>query len=310
MKISIVIPTYNEEENIEMVYGEVTKMFRNDLPAYDYDIIFIDNHSKDKTQNLITELYGKDPEHIKAIFNARNFGQRRSHFYGLTQADGDCAVLLHADLQNPLSAVVEFVRKWEQGAKVVIGVYDGSLENPILTFLRTCYYKVMKTISNVEQIEHFSDFELLDKSFLDVLRKLDDPSPYLRGIVSELGFNMEIVHYVKNDRRHGKSSANFFVLYDFAMNGITSYSSGILRAATVFGFILSLISFLIAVVTFVRKIFYWNEFQIGIAAISTGLFFMMSVVLFFIGLLGEYIININVRIMHRPLVVEEKRLGF
>lgn len=309
-KISIVIPTYNEHENINIAYQEVTKLFAEHLSKYDYDIIFIDNCSTDDSRVLIRHLAETDPAHVKAIFNARNFGQGRSHFYGLTQADGDCAVLLHADLQNPPEVILEFVKHWEEGAKVVIGIKDNSKENPILFFLRTCYYKVMAKISEVEQIQHFSDFELLDKDFLKVLRDLDDPSPYLRGIISELGFRMERVHYSQNKRERGKTKANFRTLYDFAMNGITSYSKSVLRLATIGGFGLSAISIVIAIITFVKKLLFWDTFDAGIAAISVGVFLLGSVQLFFIGLIGEYILNMNVRILHRPLVIEEERVNF
>ncbi len=309
-KISIVIPTYNEKENINIAYDAVTELFQTKLSAYDYDIIFIDNCSTDISKTLIRQLAAKDPAHVKAIFNARNFGQARSHFYGLTQADGDCAVLLHADLQNPPEVVVEFVKKWEEGAKVVIGIKDDSKENPIMFFLRTCYYKIFAMISDVEQIQHFSDFELLDQDFLQVLRDLGDPSPYLRGIISELGFKMERVHYSQNKREHGKTKANFRTLYDFAMNGITSYSKSILRIATIGGFGLSFISIVIAIITFIRKLLYWNTFDAGIAAIGVGVFVLGSVQLFFIGLLGEYIMGMNVRILNRPLVIEEERINF
>lgn len=309
-KISIVIPTYNEHENINIAYKEVTKLFSEYLGNYDYDIIFIDNCSADNSKVLIRNLAQKDSAHVKAIFNAKNFGQGRSHFYGLTQADGDCAVLLHADLQNPPEVILEFVKHWENGAKVVIGIKDNSKENPFVFFLRTCYYKMMSIISEVEQIQHFSDFELLDSDFLNVLRDLDDPSPYLRGIISELGFKMERVHYSQNKRERGKTKANIRTLYDFAMNGITSYSKSILRLATVSGFGLSLISVIIAIITFVKKLMYWDSFDAGIAAIGVGVFFLGSIQLLFIGLIGEYILNMNVRILHRPLVIEEERINF
>lgn len=307
--ISVVIPTYNEEENVLLAYEEVVKVFRNSLKDYQYEILFVDNDSTDETRNIIRKL-ASDDKKVKAIFNARNFGQARSHFYGLTQAEGDCAILLHADLQNPPEVMVRFVKEWEEGAKVVIGIKDNSKENPILFFLRTCYYKTMKLISEVEQIQHFSDFELLDKDFIKVLRDLHDPSPYLRGIVSELGFKIARVHYNQNKREHGKTKANFRTLYDFAMNGVTSYSKSILRVATIFGSFLSVISIIIAIITLIRKLLYWDTFQVGIAAIGVGVFFLGSIQLFFIGLVGEYILSINTRMLNRPLVIEEERINF
>ena len=218
-------------------------------------------------------------------------------------------MLLHADLQNPLSTVYEFVQCWKNGAKVVIGIKDSSKENKIIFFLRSCYYKFMSEVSEVEQIEHFSDFELLDRDFLEILKDLDDPTPYLRGIVSEFGFKMEKVHYIQEKRENGKSKANFLTLYDFAMNGITSYTKGVLRLATVLGGLLSLISFVMGIITLVRKIMFWDDFQPGIAAVGVGAFFLLAIILFFEGLMGEYILSINSRLLHRPLVIEEERIG-
>jgi glycosyltransferase involved in cell wall biosynthesis len=307
--ITIVIPTYNEEKNIDFSYNEVTKLMRNDLSNYNYEIMYVDNCSIDSTQSLIEGLCRKD-KHVKAIFNARNFGQNRSHFYALTQAMGDCAVLLHADMQNPPSVIKEFVKAWEDGYKVVIGVKEKSKENPVMFFLRTCYYKFMKKTSDVEQIEHFSDFELLDKDFISVLRNLNDPIPYLRGIISELGFKMKRVYYLQNKRIHGKTTAGFLSLYDFGMLGITSYSKFVMRMATIIGTILSFISILVAISTFIMKLIYWDAFPMGSAAIGVGVFFLGSIQLFFIGLLGEYILNMNIRLMNKPLVVEERRINF
>lgn len=307
--ITVVVPTYNEEENIQLVYNAVKKIFAEQLKNYQYELLFIDNDSVDKTRSLIRNLALQD-ERVKAIFNARNFGQARSHFWGLTQAEGDCAVLLHADLQNPPEVMVDFVKEWENGAKVVIGIKDNSKENPILFFFRTCYYKVMKLLSEVEQIQHFSDFELLDRDFLIVLKELHDASPYLRGIVSELGFKMARVHYNQKKREHGKTKANFRTLYDFAMNGITSYSKSVLRIATILGAFLSLCSMVTAIVTIIRKIIYWDSFQTGVAAIGVGVFFLGSIQLLFIGLVGEYVLSINARMLNRPLVIEEERINF
>lgn len=307
--ITIVIPTYNEESNVNIAYEKINEVTAPLRKKYRFELLFVDNDSTDATRQLIKGLCKKD-KRVKAIFNARNFGQARSHFYGLTQAEGDCAVLLHADLQNPPEVILQFISEWEKGSKVVIGIKDNSKENPVLFLLRTVYYKIMSAISDVEQIQHFSDFELLDRDFLNVLRNLHDPSPYLRGIVSELGFKMARVHYSQNRREHGKTTANPRTLYDFAMNGVTSYSKSILRLATVGGFLLSLISIIIAGITFIRKLLYWDSFDMGIAAIGVGVFMLGSVQLFFIGLLGEYILNMNVRILDRPLVIEAERINF
>ena len=249
--ISILIPTYNEEENITLAYQRVTSVMKGLVSKYNYEIVFIDNGSTDKSRDMIRELC-KEDRRVKAIFNAKNFGYSRSHFYGLTQMTGDAVVLVHADLQNPPELIPKFVEKWENGAKVVIGIKNKSRENGIVYFVRGIYYKLMKHMSEVEQIEHFTDFELLDQSFIQVLKTIDDPLPYLRGIVSEMGFGMEKIYYTQDKRTHGKSHANFFKLYDFAMLGITSYSKALMRMSTFVGIGLGGICTLVAFVTFIN----------------------------------------------------------
>ncbi len=307
--ISILVPTYNEEDNIPLVYHRVVAVMEDKLPQYLFEVVFVDNASTDRSRALIQELCAKD-KRIKAIFNAKNFGYSRSHFYGLTQMTGDAVMLVHADLQNPPELIPQFVEKWEQGAKVIIGIKNKSRENGFVYFVRGIYYKIMKHMSEVEQIEHFTDFELLDKSFIQVLRDIDDPVPYLRGIVSELGFGMEKIYYTQDKREHGKSYANFFKLYDFAMLGITSYSKTLMRMATFVGAGLGGICFIVALVTLIKKLLDWNSFSAGAAAATIGVFFLGAVQIFFIGILGEYILSINSRVIRRPLVIEEKRINF
>lgn len=307
--ISILVPTYNEQDNINLVYERITEVMNSKLSNYAYELVYVDNCSTDRSRELIRTLCEKD-HRVKAIFNARNFGYSRSHFYGLTQMTGDAVMLVHADLQNPPELIPDFIKKWEDGAKVIIGIKNKSRENGFVYFIRGIYYKIMKAMSEVEQIEHFTDFELLDQSFIEVLRQIDDPVPYLRGIVSELGFKMEKIYYTQDKREHGKSHANFFKLYDFAMLGITSYSKTLLRMATFIGGGLAGISFLVAVITFIRKLMDWNSFSVGTAATAIGVFFLGSVQLFFIGILGEYVLSINSRVIKRPLVIEEERINF
>ena len=307
--ISILVPTFNEEENIPLVYSHVVSVMEEELSQYKFELVFVDNASTDESRVLIQALCNKD-KRVKAIFNAKNFGYSRSHFYGLTQMTGDAVMLIHADLQNPPELIPKFVEKWEQGAKVIIGIKNKSRENGIVYFIRGIYYKLMKHMSEVEQIEHFTDFELLDQSFIQVLRDIDDPVPYLRGIVSELGFGMEKIYYTQNKREHGKSYANFFKMYDFAMLGITSYSKTMMRMATFIGGGLGGVCFLVALVTFIKKMLYWENFSIGTAATTIGVFFLGAVQLFFIGILGEYILSINSRVIKRPLVIEECRINF
>lgn len=307
--ISILIPTYNEEENITLAYQRVTSVMKGLVSKYNYEIVFIDNGSTDKSRDMIRELC-KEDRRVKAIFNAKNFGYSRSHFYGLTQMTGDAVVLVHADLQNPPELIPKFVEKWENGAKVVIGIKNKSRENGIVYFVRGIYYKLMKHMSEVEQIEHFTDFELLDQSFIQVLKTIDDPLPYLRGIVSEMGFGMEKIYYTQDKRTHGKSHANFFKLYDFAMLGITSYSKALMRMSTFVGIGLGGICTLVAFVTFIKKLLNWDSFSAGAAATVIGIFFLGAVQLFFLGILGEYILSINARVIRRPLVIEERRINF
>lgn len=307
--ISILIPTYNEEENITLAYQRVTSVMKGLVSKYNYEIVFIDNGSTDKSRDMIRELC-KEDRRVKAIFNAKNFGYSRSHFYGLTQMTGDAVVLVHADLQNPPELIPKFVEKWENGAKVVIGIKNKSRENGIVYFVRGIYYKLMKHMSEVEQIEHFTDFELLDQSFIQVLKTIDDPLPYLRGIVSEMGFGMEKIYYTQDKRTHGKSHANFFKLYDFAMLGITSYSKARMRMSTFVGIGLGGICTLVAFVTFIKKLLNWDSFSAGAAATVIGIFFLGAVQLFFLGILGEYILSINARVIRRPLVIEERRTNF
>lgn len=307
--ISIVVPCYNEEENVEALADALREMFKKNLASYQYEIIFIDNDSKDKTREIIRRLCASD-KGIKGIFNAKNFGQFNSPYYAMLQSTGDCTVLMAADFQDPVDMVPGFVKEWESGYKIVIGIKKSSQENKIMYWLRGCYYKLIKKLSNVEQIEQFTGFGLYDKRFIEVLRNLDDPTPFLRGIVAELGFHRKEIPYEQPLRRAGKTSNNFYKLYDAAMLSFTSYTKVGLRLATFLGFISSALSLLVAFIYLVLKLFNWYNFQAGYAPLIIGVFLIGSIQLFFIGLLGEYILNINTRVIHRPLVVEEKRINF
>ena len=307
--ITVVVPTYNEQENIPLVYDRIKRVFSDDLPGYNWELLFIDNFSTDGSRAIITELAEKD-DRIKAIFNARNFGFSRSTYYGLSQAAGDCAVLMYADMQDPPEVIPQFVREWEQGKKIVVGIKRQSRENKLMFLIRKLYYFLLKKICDIEHIEQYNGFGLYDRSFIAVLQELDDPQPYLRGIVAELGFRRGEVIYDQEKREHGKSSFNFLKLYDVAMQGITSYSKLILRLATLLGFGVAIVSLIIAGYTFIYKLLHWDTFPIGNAAISIGVFFLGAVQLFFIGFLGEYVMSINARTMRHPLVIEEKRINF
>lgn len=307
--ISIVVPCYNEEENVEALYEAISEVFKKDLPEYGYELIFIDNDSRDSTRELIRGLCQKD-QGVKGIFNAKNFGQFNSPYYAMLQSTGDATILMAADFQDPVEMIPQYVREWEKGCKIVIGIKKSSKENKIMYWLRSCYYKMIKKLSDVEQIEHFTGFGLYDARFIKVLRELDDPTPFLRGIVAELGFRRKEIPYEQPKRRAGKTSNNFYRLYDAAMLSITSYTKVGLRLATIFGSICSFISIMVALIYLVMKLMYWDRFPAGMAPLLIGMCFLGSVQIFFIGLVGEYILSINARVMKRPLVIEEERINF
>lgn len=307
-KISLLIPTYNEIENVEDLSIAVIKELEK-LPQYDYEIIFIDNNSNDGTRDKLRGMCG-DNNKIKAILNAKNFGQNNSPYYGLTQTTGDCAIMMCADFQDPVEMIPKLIHEWEAGYKIVSAIKTTSKENRVMRFLRTCYYKVIKKFSDVEQIEHFTGFGLYDKSFIEVMRELKDPTPFLRGIVAELGYKRKEIPYEQQKRKAGKSKNNFYSLYDIAMLSFTSYTKIGLRLATFIGFIIAVISMIIAVVYLVLKVIYWDTFTMGMAPVLIGMFMLGAIQMIFLGLLGEYILSMNARIMNRPLVVEEERLNF
>lgn len=308
-KISVLIPCYNEEENVVPISQAVVETLERDLPQYDYELVFIDNDSHDSTRDLLRELCAQNPR-IKAIFNAKNFGQFNSPYYGMLQVTGDCVIEMVADFQDPVELVPQYVKEWENGYKIVIGIKTSSKESRIMYWLRSCYYKMIKKLSDVEQIEHFTGSGLYDREFIEILRNLDDPTPFLRGIVAELGYRRKEIPYEQPQRRAGKTSNNFYKLYDAAMLSITSYTKVGLRLATIFGSVCSAVSMVVALVYLVMKLMYWDRFPAGMAPLLIGMCFLGSIQIFFIGLVGEYILSINSRVMKRPLVVEEERINF
>lgn len=308
-KISVLVPCFNEVENVVPLSMAIIKEFEEKLSNYEYELVFIDNFSTDGTREEIEELCNRN-DCIKAIFNAKNFGQFNSPFYGMCQTTGDCTIAMCADFQDPVDLIPKFVKEWEKGYKIVSAIKNSSKENKIMYFLRSCYYKLIKRISEVEQIEHFTGTGLYDKSFIDVLRNLNDPSPFLRGIVAELGPLRKDIYYTQAERRAGKTHNNWYRLYDAAMLSFTSYTKIGLRLATIFGFVFSALNMLVALGYFIAKLIWWDSFPLGTVPMLIGIFFTGSIQLFFIGLLGEYILNINTRTMKRPLVVEERRINF
>ncbi len=308
-KISFMIPCYNERENVVPMSEAIVKLMEQELAAYDYELLFIDNCSDDGTRDLLRTICARNKK-IKAIFNAKNFGQFNSPYHAMCQTTGDCTISLCCDFQDPVEIIPRFVEEWEKGYKIVCGIKATSRENKIMRFLRTCYYKLIRKMSDVEQIEHFTGFGLYDKSFIEVLKTLDDPAPFMRGIVAELGYKRKDIPYEQAKRAAGKTHNNFFTLYDAAMLSFTTYTKMGLRLATITGFILSILSLIVAVVYLVMKLIWWDRFVAGMAPILIMVTVLGSMQLFFIGFLGEYVLSINKRVIHRPLVIEEERINF
>jgi len=307
--ITILTPTYNEENNVKQLYEEVKKIFNN-LKNYKYEHLFIDNNSSDNTVKILKEI-AKNDKNVKIIVNSRNFGHIRSPFYGLLQTNSDAVMILAADFQDPPELIPEFIKKWEEGYKIVVGVKNKSKENILMFMLRKIYYNLIKKLSeDVEQIKNFTGFGLYDRQIIEILKKLNEPYPYLRGIISEIGFERAEIYYTQNKRREGKSKNNFYTLYDMAMTGIVNYSKIPLRISIFIGFFVAILSLLVALIYFVYKLILWNQFQLGMAPLVIGLFFFSSVQLIFIGILGEYIGAIYTQVKNRPLVIEKERVNF
>lgn len=308
-KISIVIPCYNEEKNIVPITNAVVSILETQLSNYDYEIIISDNCSQDNTRVLIRGICAKNKK-IKAIFNTRNFGPDSSGNNACFSTTGDCSIVVFADFQNPPELIPAFIREWEAGYKFVAAVKTGSKENKFMWVIRRIYYKLMRSFTDVEQIENYMGYALVDRQIIDIMRGLNDPLLYGRSVPVDLGFKRKEIPYVQPMRRAGKSSYNFYRYYEAAMRAFTSYTNIGLRIATIIGFICAAISFLIAVGYFIYKLRNWGSFTWGIAPVIIGVFLLGSLQLFFIGFIGEYIMAINTRLMNRPIVVEEERINF
>ena len=306
-KISIVTPCYNEEGNVNELYTRIKDTMQE--LDYHYEHIFIDNASTDGTIDKIRCLAHQDPR-VKAILNTRNFGHIRSPYYGVLQARGDAVIAMSSDLQDPPEKIGELVNAWENGFKVVIGVKTKSQESGLFYFLRTLYYRVLRNLSDVELIEHFTGFGLYDQQVIEILRAFDDPYPYFRGLIADIGLPIARIEFVQPRRKRGISKNNFYTLYDMAMLGMTGYTKIPLRLATMFGFIIAAFSFLVGLAYLVYKLIFWQQFSVGLAPAIIGLFFLGSVQLIFLGILGEYIGAIYTQVMGRPLVIEKERINF
>ena len=306
--ISVVTPCLNEEANVRELHARIAAVFAG-LPGYDYEHIFIDNASTDATVDEVKALAATDP-HVKLIVNARNFGHVRSPAYGILQARGDAVILMASDLQDPPELIRDFVESWEQGYKVVLGIKRQTVESLAMRLVRKWYYDLVCRLSEIELARDNTGFGLYDRAVVDVLSHIDDPYPYLRGLVSDIGFPAAKVEFVKPARKRGITKNNFYTLYDLAMLGITSHSKVPLRVATMLGFAMSGLSLLVAAVYLVAKLLWWNQFSLGMAPLVIGLFLFSSVQLFFIGIIGEYVGAIHTQVLKRPLVVEKERVNF
>lgn len=305
--ISIVTPCYNEEENIDELYQRVASVMAT-LP-YEYEHICIDNASTDGTVKRIKELAAQD-KRVKLIVNARNFGHIKSPYYGMLQSNGDACVLIASDLQDPPEMIVEFVKKWEEGYKTVLAVKPESEESSLMFFLRKSYYRLISKISDVPLVQNATGAGLFDRAVIDILRKIDDPYPYFRGLLCEIGFSVATVPFKQPRRQRGITKNNFYTLYDIGMLGITNHSKVPLRLMAMSGFFLAFLSLLVAFMFFVAKLLFWDSFQLGTAPILIGIFFFGAIQAFFIGVLGEYIGSIHTQVRKMPLVVELERVNF
>ncbi len=306
--ISVLTASYNEEENVENLYQQVKEVFSK-IPEYNYEHIFIDNASSDKTVDILKRIASHD-KNLKIIVNSHNFGHIRSPYHGILQCNGDAVIMIVADLQDPPTMILDFIKKWEEGYKIVIGKKIKSKENKIMFFIRKLFYNMITKISETEQIKNFTGFGLYDKEFIDILRNLDEPYPYFRGLIAELGYSRIEIPYIQPKREKGKTKNNFYTLYDMAMLGFVNHSKLPLRLASFIGFSISMLSFLVAIGYLIFKLFFWYSFQIGMAPLVIGIFFMGGVQLFFLGIIGEYIGAIFTQVKKRPLVIEKERINF
>lgn len=306
--ISVVTQCYNEEENVQEVYERVKKVMQS-LARYSYEHIFIDNCSKDKTVNILKDIARND-KNVKVIINTRNFGPVRSANYAILQAKGEAVISLVADLQDPPEMILEFVKKWEEGYKIVIGVKYQSEESCIKVFLRKGYYNLIGRLSEVELVKNFTGYGLYDQEVIKILRKIDDPYPYFRGLICDIGFERAEIPYKQPRRKRGITKYNLYMLYDMAMLGMTSHSKVPLRLVTMFGFAFAVLSLLVAFGYLLYKLIFWKSFSLGMAPLVIGFFFFASMQLFFLGILGEYIGSIHTHVLKRPLVIEKERINF
>jgi glycosyltransferase involved in cell wall biosynthesis len=306
--ISIVTPCYNEGENVEELHSQIVQVM-SELPGYQYEHIYIDNASTDGTIPILRRLAAADSR-VKVILNTRNFGHIRSPFYGILQAHGDAVISMSSDLQDPPALIKEFIRKWEDGYKAVMGVKTRSEETRLLFMLRRLYYRALGKLSDIRLVENFTGFALYDQRLIRILRKIDDPYPYIRGLIADIGFEAAKVEFLQPRRKRGITKNNLYTLYDMAMLGFVYNTRKPLRLATIVGFLTAVVSLLAGLFYLVYKLIYWDSFEVGLAPLVVGLFFFGGIQLFFLGIVAEYVGAIYTQVLHRPLVVEKERINF
>lgn len=306
--LSVISPCFNEEDNVEELYQRVSEVL-SQFPQYEFEYLFIDNASTDGTVNKLKALAAMDMR-VKIIVNTRNFGHIRSPYWGIIQTRGDATIYLASDLQDPPELIPQFIKAWEQGYKVVLATKPVSQASPLTHYLRKAYYRFLDSISDITLTRDTTGFGLYDKVVLDKVREINDPYPYLRGMICELGYEIKTISFNQPRRLRGISKNNFYSLYDIAMLGIISHSLVPVRLAAFLGFLMGMLSIVIAVVFFVLKLVWWDAFPFGFAPIVIGMFFMFGILLLFIGILGEYIGAIHTHVQKRPIVVEHERINF
>ncbi len=306
--ISIVTPCYNEEENVEDLHIQITQIM-SELSGYEFEHIYIDNASTDRTVPILRRLAAAD-KRVKVIINARNFGHIRSPFYGLMQAHGDAVIGMASDLQDPPQLIKEFIKKWEEGYKVVMGIKSRSKETWFIFALRTIYYRILGKLSDIRLVENFTGFGLYDRQIVEVLRRIDDPYPYFRGLIADIGFEAAKIKFIQPKRKRGITKNNFYTLFDMAMLGLANNTKVPLRLAIMFGFLVASISFAVGLFYLLYKLFNWQSFEVGLAPLVVGLSFLGGVQLIFLGIIGEYVGAIYTQVLHRPLVIEKERINF
>lgn len=305
---SIVTPCYNEQENVRELFAQIQAQFAA-MPQHTYEHIFIDNASTDATVALIKDLI-REHSHVRLIVNSRNFGHIRSPFHGLLQGCGNATILMASDLQDPPALIPQFIAKWEAGFKIVKAVKTNSEETPLMFVVRKLFYGFINRLADIDLTKNYTGTGLYDKRIIQILKDIDDPYPYFRGLISDIGFEFAVVEFFQPTRKRGITKNNFYTLYDMAMLGITNHTKIPLRMATFAGFVLAGLSLVVAFVFFLLKLIFWQRFQAGMAPILLGIFFFASVQLFFLGIIGEYIGNIYTQVQKRPHVIEKERVNF